>query len=979
MSNEQPNNPLNNFVPRFLPWILGLLMLGIYVFTLNPWVSLLSLSQIAQVAGWQWQPQLHSPLTYLVTLPFRLLPGSVIPVALNLFSAVCAAAALGLLARIITILPHDRTDLERTRERSDFGFLTGWAAWFPPVLAVLLGGLQFTQWLHATNFTGVSFDFLLFVVVLWQLMEYRLDEREGRLYAAAFIYGAGIAEDWAFTSYFLVFLTAIIWLRKLEFFNLRFLSRMTLLGIAGLLLFLLLPTLAAMKYPLTFWEALKPNLQVNWMVIKAVKLDTIRHNLQIMSLTTLLPVLLISFRWSASFGDRSHIGTLLVRYMFHVVNGVMFFACVWIMFDPPFSPHQLALGSSALTLYAMALLSIGYFSGYFLLVFGKAPKSSRRHSRPAAALPEGMRWLAPVIVAGTLLLAAGAVTLLINKNAPAIRLANDKTLLEYAQFTTEHLPLGRGILLSDSEATGQDQPIGAFLMQAALARQHKTQDYLVVDTLALNLAPYHRFLHAKAPAVWPLVVGATNQGVVSPVGLLSMLNLLSKSNNLCYLNPSFGYYFEQFYQEPHGLAYHLKPLPEATLVPPPLNDKSLAENEQFWKHVSDTSLDAITHGMNPPDYAHATGTINSALKNLHAPVEPNINAAYAGIVYSRALNYWGVQLQRAGKLPQAARCFTQAARLNPDNVVAKINLEFNGRLQSGQTNISELNAINSDQFGKYRNWNELLKACGPFDETSFSFEDGAILAGQNALFRQAIVPFKRVRELAPDNLAARLWLAQLYLFNHLPDSALEALQEPLEHPDHFGLTPTNSTELHVLASAVCFQKNELERGAKYLENEVNQHPEDDTLLSAATQAFFMRGLYTNALRTIEHRLARTPDDPQWLFGKGYASLQLSRYSQAITAFSRVLEINPNNADTRFNRAIAYLKSDDLDLARADYLQLQATYTNSFQVAYGLGEIAARQRATNEAVRNYKIFLSNAPTNAAELPGVRERLSQWGVK
>ncbi len=157
------------------------------------------------------------------------------------------------------------------------------------------------------------------------------------------------------------------------------------------------------------------------------------------------------------------------------------------------------------------------------------------------------------------------------------------------------------------------------------------------------------------------------------------------------------------------------------------------------------------------------------------------------------------------------------------------------------------------------------------------------------LMRQALAHFTRVRQLAPDNLAARLWLAQIYLFNRLPDRALEALHDPLTHPRRFGLTETNSTDLNVLASAAYFQKNELPRGVELLELEIARHPDDDTLLTSATQAYFMHGLYTNALRVINRQLARTPDDPQWLFGKGFANLQLGRYDQAITAFTRVLE------------------------------------------------------------------------------------------
>ncbi len=86
--------------------------------------------------------------------------------------------------------------------------------------------------------------------MLWQLLEYRLDEHEWRLFLAAAFYGAGITENWAMMAFFPVFLMMIIWLRKLEFFNVNFLLRMTLCGLAGLLLFLLLPLVVKFRGPI---------------------------------------------------------------------------------------------------------------------------------------------------------------------------------------------------------------------------------------------------------------------------------------------------------------------------------------------------------------------------------------------------------------------------------------------------------------------------------------------------------------------------------------------------------------------------------------------------------------------------------------------------------------------------------------------------------------------------------------------------------
>ena len=281
MPKENQTDPRKNFVPRFLPWLLGAVMLVIYWFTLNHWVTLLNLGQVAVVSGWDWRPQIFNPLTYLATLPFHWLSAAHIPAALNIFSAVCSAATLAVLARSVALLPHDRTEMERTRERSDFSFLTGWLAWFPPTVAVVVAGLQLAFWEHATSFTGESLELLWFAVILWQLLEYRLDEREGRLFVAAALYGAGITENWAMVAFFPVFLMVVIWLRKMDFFKVNFLLRMTLCGLAGLLLLLLLPLTVKLSgaYPLTFWQALKPNLQRDWLMMKALRLGEVRHNL----------------------------------------------------------------------------------------------------------------------------------------------------------------------------------------------------------------------------------------------------------------------------------------------------------------------------------------------------------------------------------------------------------------------------------------------------------------------------------------------------------------------------------------------------------------------------------------------------------------------------------------------------------------------------------------------------------------------------
>ncbi|HUB87588.1 MAG TPA: tetratricopeptide repeat protein [Verrucomicrobiae bacterium] len=964
-SMENQSDPRKNFAPRLLPWLLAAAALVFYAFTVNRWVSLFNLPTVAITSGWTWQPQVLNPLSFVVLFPFRWLPAPVIPLALNIFSAVCAALTLGLLARSVAILPHDRTEAQRVREKSDLSFLTIGSAWLPPLLAVLACGLQFTFWQNATNYSGEMFDLLLFAFVVWSLLEYRPDEREGRLFLAAAVYGAGMANNWAMTCYFPLFIVAIIWTRGFDFFNLRFLRRMSLCGLAGMLLFLLLPLLAVTsgESPWTFWQALKLNLIPQYEALRVYFLCLFHPQLYLQYLALLLvylmPVLVLSIRWKAT-GDRSRLGMAVANLLFHLVYAMLLCVGLWMAFGPPFSPQEKGFG---LTFCYLGALSAGYYSGYFLLVFGKAPVSRSPRARPSQ-----FEFLNRPIVAAVWLLAILTTAGLIYENASQIQSVNGDSLRRYTSLVEEKLPAAGGILLSDD-------PRRLFLVQAALTRDGRAKDFVPLDTAALEFPEYHKFLHANYPHRWPDTVAAAElTNGVSPRHLVGLMTALAKTNALYYLHPSFGYYFEEFYLEPHGLIYKLNPLPKDTLLPPLPDKNQIAENEEFWAQADKTAFAPVEKALAPPNPDEPLSLGQKLLARLHVAPEPDLDAIVAGTFYSRGLDFWGVQLQRAGDLTNAAASFETALKLNPDNVVAEINLQFNQTLRAGGTTPVDLSKTTSDQFGKYHDWNAVLNANGPFDEPSFCFEDGVICA-RGGLLRQAIAPFERVRQLAPDNLPARLWLAQLYLASHLPDRALDAIRAPLDQPERFSINETNAIQLNIFEAAAYFQKNDDARGTQLLQSEIASHPTNNDLLVTAAQIYLARDLFTNALAVINHKLKFTPDDPTWLFTKGFVSLQVKDYNTAISALTRVLSIETNNPQALYNRAVAYLDSGNLNAARADYETLRQSYPDSVQVAYGLGEIAWRRHDTNEAILDYQKYLAVAQTNTDEATNVLQRLRE----
>ena len=117
-------------------------------------------------------------------------------------------------------------------------------------------------------------------------------------------------------------------------------------------------------------------------------------------------------------------------------------------------------------------------------------------------------------------------------------------------------------------------------------------------------------------------------------------------------------------------------LPADTLLPP-LPDKNLiAENETFWTQAAARAFAPIERAAAPPDPNAPRSWGERLLDKFHVPREPDQMAVLAGLYYSRSLDFWGVELQRAGELDEAAAHFDTALKLNPDNVVAQINLRL---------------------------------------------------------------------------------------------------------------------------------------------------------------------------------------------------------------------------------------------------------------------------------------------------------------
>lgn len=994
-----PRQSESRFVEHGLPWVIAGGGLVTYLATLNHWLTLPSLALAADVNGWSWQPILFQPVLFLLTWPLRWLPGHEAALALNLLSVVCATLTLALLAHSVMLLPQNRLDEQRRLAQEEQALVWLPGGWVPVVLAAVALGLQLTFWENATAASGEMLELLLFACAIWCLLQYRIDPRRCWLDRTALLCGVAAANSWAMVGFLPLFGVALLRSKGLRFFklgflrraersdwksarrrissDLRFFLRMGLFGLAGLSLILLLPLVQTFSPDsrFGFWEALGAvagAYQASLFLLTGKVFARHREVAFILVTVSFLPVLVLSIRWRTFAGRGRRGGLGPAGIAFYVAHAFLLLLCLWVVFDPPFSPREISrrLGLSLrfLPLYYLGALSIGYYSGFLLLIIEN--RGRRRLAQPA------LRWTTPKIV-----YALFGLTLLglLVRNAPAIRVTNGPYLDEYARLAVNSLPPGGAVVLSED-------PSRLALLRAALVREGKSSRYLLVDANALPLEPYRAWLGRNYPNSWPepkVEARPPSQDLLASLasvpldaaGLVRLLTLLVQSNRVFYLHPGFGYLFEDLDLQPHGLLYELKPYPTNALSGTLLTASELAENKAFWKRATETGVDPLAR-LTTQAERQSPGIQGRLTQKMH--LKPALSSSVKSIAgwYSGALNCWGVMLQRNQQWSEAGHAFALARDLNPDNLPAQVNLECNRKLAAGQKLTMGDPKANEAQFGRYRDLNQILIGNGPFDEPSACYQVAEAYARLHPpMWRQAGQQVERAAALAPQDINARLVLGFQWLNRQMPDRALQVAHEIQADPRLQPLDPVAIADLAFLEAGAWYAKTNQAKADRILLSLLNSQPGDRVVLAQTKKLFATHGSYTNALRMADERLRTAPDNVPWLIDKAVLCVLMEDFANAIPPLTRALSLT-NTYSGRINRALAYLKLGRLDEAEADYQEaLQGFATTACDPYLGLAEVARMKRETNAAIQYYRQYLYLAATNTDDAKGAAAHLKE----
>jgi tetratricopeptide (TPR) repeat protein len=932
--DETPTAP-QEFTQRRLPWLLGAATLVLYLVSLNHWLRNSSIPAVSELSQWEGLQAMTRPLLWLLSRPLRLVPETQFPAALNALAAVFGAVSVGLIARCVALLPHDRTRAQRVRGHSEETQLHIPLAWLPPVFAATLLGLQLTFWEHATAQTGEMLHLMLFAGCVWCLLEYRTSLDEAWLGRFALIYGLSIPENWAMIAFFPLFLVALVWIRGLSILDTGLLVRMLSLGLAGLSLYLLMPvaSLFISDRGYTVLDVLRVSLETQRDTLRGLP----RGRFLLLAVVNLLPLALVGIRWSGTKASSSLERMLSDGSVIALQLGWLG-AAVFMALDRGFSQRQIIYldpqfgGIPLLTYYFCAALAAGYFMGYFLLVGGVQPERVWDQPSPGVAALTKLAW------AGMILLGLATPVALAVRNFPRIQSQNGPQLETLASVITASLPKEPSLVLSDD-------PFLCSLLTGYFIQNPGLPPHMIVNGGLARQPWYRQRLLRVHGGRWPELsqfAGATQDVAMQ---FMTVLRRATTEQRGFIANPSLSFITEAFEMRPAGLLFRLSPFAKKAVDLTPLTPAEVSEITTFWSQ-----------------HEAALTTLESS-RRFGLPAMRQLCE-----LWSRQANYHGVQLQESGKLEEAKRLFEVALRINPDNGAAKVNQTVNASLKAHQPLPPDAAKPISGRYPLVT-----LSYEGPADEPTFLQSIARVLQSSSEPFgRSVLLRLARAHQLAPDSIPIAIAYAEACRDAGVPDRALATVRSLKAKG---GLKPQDASTLLRLEANALLSQNEFNAAETLLAEARRNAPVDPAPLDLLSQLYSLTGRTNQALEMIDLWQGLRPTDLSVSLRRSRLYMNMGQFEPALAILEKVLKQQPENEIGREQRGSCLLRLQRLDEARKDFEFLARRFPERDALQFTLGAIAERKNDKPLAISYYKRYLELAAADSQEAAQVRVHLEQ----
>ncbi|HQC42807.1 MAG TPA: tetratricopeptide repeat protein [Verrucomicrobiota bacterium] len=932
-----------------LPWILGLIFFGLYLLTLNHWVSVETLGILAQVVGWDfWGLRMTDPIFRLLTLPFQFVPQSTAILGISVLNAVLASFSIAWLARAVMLLPQDRSTDQRVRNADPDGLYVGKLAFLPPTIAALSLGLLFHFWQGATEATSGILNIFFLAYIIRNTLEHRLDGEYGWIYRASALYSIALVNNPFMVLLLPFWVGSLIWINGKDLLKYRdLIVRSFFCFLPGLLFFLYIPVTEyiAGRSDMSFFQLLSKFLGVYVQTLKALPL----YILFIYSTFSLLPLILLSIRWDQTRSDNSGLNTAITRLGVRAMNLFFFLYTMAIAFDLPLCPRYLSPGVNGLEFHFIAALVLGFTTGYLLVVFHSPVTENRQKRFPVSRTMHMVRplvyGLVPVF---GLVMAVG----LVYQNYPVLRENRGETLYQLGCNLVEDVKKAGQAEPGKPITLLSDDPNYLYLVQATLARQGDQSSYILIDSRFLSYPWYHRRMTKYFPDRWPdFVSKAKNIAYLDSGNMINWLMYYAGREKVYYLHPSFGHFFEACRPTLEGLLTRMTPYRDADMSLWIFTDEQKEQARNYWA-VQQTRLDAI------PAVSPNRKLIDGAV-------------AYTAAYYARALNNYAVEFDKVGDRSQALKYYDEALRLFPRNLSALMNRTY---YQRGSLNYSpEEQRMVDELFNSYdSSWNRVEQVCGKLDVPGPLYELGTIFM-HNQQWRQAYQSFLRVEQFEPNNSDNMGALAYVDSMIGEGQRALERIRKTKARYKELDVPLSEWVILEIQEAACLISTGQEEEALKLMLDVRKSNPQNTGVANMLIRAYIANKNFSEALFMIDRQLASAPDNAENIRRKVYCLLGLQRPAEALPLLDGLLRKNPSNNSLRILRVATLIQMNLLQQARDEYMAMLEEDQNNLVAILGLAEVSEQMELKDEAIGWFSRALTNAYILDEEVEVVKKRI------
>ncbi len=655
----------------------------------------------SHVRGHVFMPLTHGLWGWLARLVDQTAPSQV-AVFMNVFSAVCAAICLGLVAWLTAGLAHVRSQEERMSRGSlaRAGQISGVCA-----ALALLAAPSF--WVVATRAHVAPLEFLL-LLVPFVLIGPAMQRRPALAVLACLIWAIGITQYSTIIALTPIFGGTLLWrLWRAGRLGARLIVACVLVGVLGLLLYVVQAWLFT-HTPAYFYRDFKSVWAVLDIVVRE-QYATLVHAMPkvgwlVIGLVSVLPWTLVVMTRHAEgrqMNQQSLFGSV-------VLNLVLTALCVHVLSQGLLSPWKVGGGAATLLVFPYLLIAVwtGYLAGYWYLVL-----AGRRYGRPNR--------LGPLLSVGFVVLFVGFLGYRVYDNwarlhpsagAPvaqlAARVVKDAQAKDWVFLAT---PVDDDVLLAAT-----DRDLAGKLVSVRRARHLSYRRFLADQLKTPRLSSMAMIGIEPLLSEW----AALDPVAVQRFGFVGTSDLLVQGG--------------------------LEPLPEGSLIVPRQTgsmaqlDKASADTLDFaaqWEHLRSTY---------PADQGTLQGTRD-----------------WAENYVSRQVNNLGVQLEDAGRTNEAEACYARASAIDPLNLSAVLNQLARRSLATQE--VERLNklvsAIMARPDGQARLWN-LSRFGGYVRAPELYIQRGWAWAGSGRP-RAAVADLRRALTLSGGNDMVKLHLAEM--------------------------------------------------------------------------------------------------------------------------------------------------------------------------------------------------------------------------